>query len=172
MNDTLFSSKRCKVRKLNLDDFDEFHQMQSNPEVMKFADGSVQNEKESLDDLTNLIGQYQKDSPSLLIYAIINEQQLFIGTFAIVFNKDRSSQGEIGYRFLAKHWGKGYAKEILKEILPFCFNEFKLNEILAYCFVENIASIKLLEQNNFRLIEESIDKKTGLLDRKYLLSRS
>jgi RimJ/RimL family protein N-acetyltransferase len=54
----IFETERLIVRKLILSDLNSFHEMQSNPNVMMFAEGAVKNLDEHYKELTNLIKKY------------------------------------------------------------------------------------------------------------------
>jgi len=164
----LFKSKRCLIRRLTSADFDGLFELHSNPNVMRYASGNVQSESECLQDLNEVQAQYSKKKPNLLVYAIKNEDSSFIGTCAIVF--DQKGNLEIGYRFCERFWGKGYATEITKELINYCGNQYDIAEILAYCFVANHGSIRVLEKCGFRLVKEFKNKEyDGMLDRHYIL---
>lgn len=60
-------------------------------------------------------------------------------------------QAEIGYWLAKKHWGKGLATEIAKELVKIGFGKMKLKRITAKVFLPNKASVRVLEKNGFKL---------------------
>ena len=61
-------------------------------------------------------------------------------------------RAEIGYVIgEKKYWGKGYGALAVKLIVEKAKDEFKLNKLFASTAKDNIASIKVLEKNNFIL---------------------
>jgi len=74
-------------------------------------------------------------------------------------------QAEIGYWLAKKHWGKGLATEIARELVKYGFGELKLKKLTAKVFLLNKASARVLEKNGFKL--EGILKKDLFKNGKY-----
>lgn len=53
---------------------------------------------------------------------------------------------EIGWRFAARHWGKGYASEAARAWLRFGFETLKLDEIVAFAVKDNHRSIAVMKR--------------------------
>ena len=53
---------------------------------------------------------------------------------------------EIGYRFIQKHWGKGYGTESSKAFIEYGFKEMKIDTIYGYADSGNLSSRKILEK--------------------------
>jgi len=75
-----------------------------------------------------------------------------ICTWNIDIEKDTA---EIGYELLPSFHGKGIMQEALTAVIDFGFNSMQLKSITAHTVPGNIASSKLLERNNFKLIGEA-----------------
>ena len=124
--------------------------MQSNPKVMQFADGEVDTFEGHRKELITLINKYEIVNNDFWIYAIERKiDEKFLGTLALVKDGD---DDEIGYRFLEEYWNKGYGKEVCKATLKYC-KHIGMQELIAYCTVENRASIRILENLNFKVVE-------------------
>ena len=59
-------------------------------------------------------------------------------------------RAEIGYCLRRDHWRRGIAEEALRTIIQFGFQSMNLNRIHACPWVENIASVRLLEKLGFQ----------------------
>jgi|GEM_PF-556744 len=57
---------------------------------------------------------------------------------------------DLGYRFAAKHWGKGYATEAARACLEYGFRELGLRRIVASYIPGNAASLHVLEKLGFQ----------------------
>jgi len=57
---------------------------------------------------------------------------------------------ELGYKFDARYWHRGYATEALIEGINIMFDDFDLHRIEAYVMPKNTSSIKLLESLYFQ----------------------
>lgn len=149
----IFETERLIVRKLVRDDIFAFHEMQSNPKVMLYADGEVQNLEEHTIELDVLIANYNKANNDFWIYAVERKSDTcFVGTVAIV--KD-ALDDEIGYRFLEAYWGNGYATEICSGLIAYC-KSIGFEKLIAYVISKNIPSLKILERFHFKRIEERV----------------
>lgn len=163
----IFETERLIVRKLVLSDLDSFHKLQSNPNVMQFATGDVKTLDEHQKEIADLINTYQKPNNDFWIYTI--ERKLdhkFVGTLALV--KDDEDDDEIGYRFLEKFWGNGYGFEICEGTIQYC-KEIGIQKLVAYVVDKNIASAKILEKLNFKVIKKFISDDIQLPETKYEL---
>ncbi|AUC84503.1 N-acetyltransferase [Polaribacter sp. ALD11] len=160
----IFETERLLIRKLNSDDLQEFHVLENNPEVLKYATGTVKNFEENSKELKYLISLYIKPKNDFWIYAIERKQGAkFIGTLALV--KDNIDD-EIGYRFVEECWGKGYGYEVCEGLLYYS-KQLKIKKLVAYVVLENKASVKILERLKFKRVKYFRDKDVSLSEIKY-----
>ena len=87
---------------------------------------------------------------------ILKETGEFIGWAEL--KRERNVNGhevfyDLGYRFLKKYWGKGYATEAAKTFVAYSFNVLNLEKINAYADMPNIASRSVLEKAGLKYIE-------------------
>ena len=162
----IFETERLIVRKLILGDVNSFHEMQSNPNVMRFADGEVKSFDEHSQELLDLIKKYTLKNNDFWIYTIERKSDSkFIGTLALV--KDLIDD-EIGYRFLEKYWNHGYGFEICEATVAYC-KKIGIKKLVGYVADENVASVKILERLNFKVVKKMINEDIQLLETKYQL---
>jgi RimJ/RimL family protein N-acetyltransferase len=97
---TVFETNRLRIRHLLESDFDAFHEMQSDAEVMRYTTGSSLDEVENRRQLKMCIECYAKPENDFWVWAITRKVDgQFVGTCAITPNDQRA---EIGYRLLRK----------------------------------------------------------------------
>lgn len=87
---------------------------------------------------------------------ILKETGEFIGWAEL--KRERNVNGhevfyDLGYRFLKKYWGKGYATEAAKTFVAYSFNVLNLEKINAYADMPNIASRSVLEKAGLKYID-------------------
>lgn len=165
---TIYTTKRLLVRKLIMDDFEPFHKMQSNINVMKFVRGKPMTYAQNKDELPKLIEFYDKKDNDFFIYAIIRkEDEVFVGTVALV--KDKNNDDEIGYRFLEEYWGNGYGSEVFEGLLDYC-KSIGLTKIIGCVATENKASLKILNNSGFQFVENFVSEDLNIPEQKYILN--
>lgn len=162
----IFETERLLIRKLYFKDLEPFHQLESNPKVLKYATGEIKSLKENKKEILDLISRYDKHLNDFWIYAIERKSDNeFIGTLALV--KDNIDD-EIGYRFLEKYWGNGYGFEVCKATIVYS-KKLGIKKIVGYVVDENIASSKILEKVGFKIVNHFISNDIKLPETKYEL---
>jgi ribosomal-protein-alanine N-acetyltransferase len=149
-------TERLLLRELLLSDVDGMFEMDSNPNVHRFVGKKpLTNIDESRDQIEKIQEQYKKNGIGRWA-VILKETNEFIGWSGIKLisaeiNKHQNFY-EIGYRFIEKHWGKGYATEAGKAFVDYAFNEMKVEALYAYADEGNENSRKILEKLGLRYI--------------------
>ncbi|WP_299103849.1 GNAT family N-acetyltransferase [uncultured Tenacibaculum sp.] len=163
----IFETERLVVRKLKQTDIEGFFELESNPKVLQYATGEVKTKKECQTELVELIKKYDKKDNDFWIYTIERKSDLeFIGTLALV--KDDEGNDEIGYRFVERFWGNGYATEICEGLIPYC-RSIGMKKLIGCVVDVNVASAKILERYGFKEIEKFVSDDIGLPETKYEL---
>ena len=73
----------------------------------------------------------------------------FIGWAGLKYSAEingRKDNYDLGYRFLRRHWGKGYGTESAQAFVAFGFNAMQLKRVSGYADVDHPAFIKKLEK--------------------------
>ena len=95
--------------------------------------------------------RYYKDHPGLGVWiTCLKETDEPIG-WTTLKHLDDTDEIEIGYRYLKKHWGFGYASEASCALVEYGFNKLHLKKITAVALPENKASIRVMEKAGLRL---------------------
>ncbi len=166
-NDLIFETDILLIRKLKMSDIEPYHEMQSNPKVMRYVTGEVQTKEEHLKELEWLLDLYVKPDNDFWIYAIERKSdQELVGTVAFI--KDDEGDDEIGYRFLEKYWGMGYGYDLCKGSIEYC-RSIGMPKLIGYVINVNTASAKILEKCNFQFVRDGVDADSNLPEKKYEL---
>jgi [ribosomal protein S5]-alanine N-acetyltransferase len=89
----------------------------------------------------------------------------FIGWCGLKYVAERN-EVDLGYRFIKKFWGEGYATEAALASLEYGFDKLRLRQIVGRALPGNLASINVLVKCGMQISgEEYID---GLLHKTYL----
>ncbi|PHR72231.1 MAG: GNAT family N-acetyltransferase [Lutibacter sp.] len=162
----IFETERLFVRKLAFTDFESFHEMQSNKNVMRFVRAKVMTYDDNKKDLKDVIEKYDNPTNDFWIYAVERKSDsVFVGTIAFV--KDKKDD-EIGYRFLEKYWGNGYGTEIIQGMISYA-KKIKFPSLIAYVSPDNIGSEKIIKGANFTFLESVLCEDLGIPENKYIL---
>ena len=162
----LFQTSRLQVRLLRPTDLSPYQELQCNPNVLRYTGAPANTPEEAEKDLSRLISLYQKPDNTFWIWAIVQkENDTLVGTCAIIIEEEGRS--EIGYRFLEKHWGNGYASEIIEPLINHGFSKMNLKTIFATVDVLNVASVKMLEKSQLNFIKQEWNDDYQSTDRFY-----
>lgn len=85
-------------------------------------------------------------------FAILNEEGEIVGTVIVSGIDFRNGTAEIGYFLGREYWNRGYASEAVKLTLEYCFRYLNLRKVYARTYENNMASIRVLEKNGFKLV--------------------
>jgi [ribosomal protein S5]-alanine N-acetyltransferase len=92
----------------------------------------------------------ERDSESKTVLAVEKETKKPIGliNFFRVGDRSRGAYLRLGYMLSKVNWNNGYATEFVEGFIHWC-RENNISSILARVDPDNIASIRVLEKNNF-----------------------
>jgi len=91
---------------------------------------------------------------------ILKDTGEFIGVCGLISQMDIDGLDEIevGYHFIRKFWGQGYATEAALACLEYGFNEKGYKRIISLIEKDNKASIRVAEKNGLKKEKEVLFK--------------
>ena len=143
-------TERLLLRDLCNEDAEGIYKLDSDPEVHKYLGKKP---IETLDESYKIIEyiniQYQENGIGR--WAVIEKETgNFIGWSGFKFITSpingRKNYFDLGYRFIRKFWGKGFASESAKACLNYGFTKMNQKEIFAMADKNNSASNKILQK--------------------------
>lgn len=149
-------TERLILREIDYDDEQGMFELDSDPEVHRYVGNNPVQSMEQIQMVIGFIRQQYVDN-GIGRWAVIEKQSnQFIGWSGLKLITDpvngQSNFHELGYRFIKKYWGKGYATEAAKASVDYGFNTLKLNQIFAMTDVNNTVSKKVLQKTGFSFI--------------------
>jgi len=141
-------SSRLFMRRVAQQDIDVEIAQQQDPEVMKYI-REPNNEAQARETFAQMVAPWQVDNADTSWATINVERQtdgVSIGSLAFRFESFDAGIVEIGYRFVPKYQGQGYATEAVTQLLIWLFNTVGVHKVVAKCDPENIGSYKLMEK--------------------------
>lgn len=145
------ASARLYFRDLHTKDSTALLEIYSDAEAMKFRANPPLLQRE---DALNMIAQAEKESLEFTSkrWAVVRKDtEELIGTLVFHYHKQEPTC-TIGYSIGRKYWKKGYGKELLKAMLEW-LNTTNCTLVKALVHSENLASISILEKQQFRQVE-------------------
>jgi len=144
-------SERLYLRAITQDDLKLLFELHSDPEVMKFIRPAEKTLDETRTTMERIFrtNDYEKGIGLWICHEKISND--FIGWF-VLKPLENTPDIEIGYRLLRKHWGKGFATEMSREMVTYCFDKLKLSKIAAATHPDNHASQYVLEKIGLRFV--------------------
>lgn len=142
-------TERLLLRKLNLDDADDFFNYRSTTEIQEFQafkPKSPEATKEFLSEIPDIMNI--PNTWFQLAVCLLDSNQL-IGDIGIHFTQD-DLQIEIGYTLAPQFQHKGYAQEGITAVMDFLFKDLSKHRVFASVDPLNIPSIRLLEKLGMR----------------------
>lgn len=79
----------------------------------------------------------------------------FIGWCGLKARPERN-EIDLGYRFIKKAWGKGYATEAAFACMKYGFEKLNLQRIVGRAMPQNTGSIRVLEKCNMQYVGEEL----------------
>lgn len=97
--------------------------------------------------------------------AIVVNEQIVCSISVERMADDQLNVGAIGYMILTPFWSQGIGTEAVRQICGIVFQELAFDRIIGQVFPENVASVRVLEKNGFRLEETIVEKviKSGMV---------
>ncbi|NER14141.1 GNAT family N-acetyltransferase [Leptobacterium flavescens] len=162
----IFETERLSVRLLKETDIGSFHELQSDPEVMRYVGGKPMSLDENKKDLRHVINCYTREGNEFRVWGVFTNDGAFVGTCALIKNK--YEEYEIGYRFIKRYWGNAYGIEITRGLINYAFHKLNIDILVAYVDRENKGSVRILD-SLFNFTDEFWNEEDNCWDRKYCL---
>jgi RimJ/RimL family protein N-acetyltransferase len=139
---TYFHTERLSLIPLNINDVSFiFNLVNTDGWIRYIGDRNIPDVERS-----NIYVQQLLDNVNINYWVVnLKKENIPIGVVTII-KKDYLPFHDIGFAFLEKYQGKGYAFEAAKKIINYAINELKLANISAVTQPENTGSIRLLEK--------------------------
>ena len=134
-------TNRCKVSKLQKDDYDNIKGLYLDEDVRRFLGGVSSNE--NFDN--NFNDMVSSENDVFYWVARLKNNNEFIGLVSLDRYHDGTNR-EISYQFKPMWWGQGYAEEVVRKVIDYAFDELKLEKLISETQSANKNSCKLLKK--------------------------
>lgn len=165
----IIETERLLLRTFSEDDAELIYQLNLDPEVTRYTHDPVRDRAHAKEILETVIlpqyALYNYGRWAVHVKHQVNPAAAgFIGWCGL---KMRSELNEIdlGYRFMKKAWGRGFATEAAAACLKYGFEQLGLDRIVGRALPDNEASLKVLKKCRMKYAGEEVIE--GLLHKTY-----
>ena len=156
MDNFILSTERLVLRKMNRDDMESLLKIFADHEAMKYYP-STKNEKQTIDWIEWTINNYAKHGVGLWVVEDRVSGE-FLGQCGIVPQEiDGIVEMEIGYLFVRRFWGNGYATEAALACKNYGFEQMRLRKMVSLIDISNLPSTNVAEKMGMK-VEKTIHK--------------
>lgn len=149
----IIETERLYLRESLPEDVQAMFEMDSDPDVQRFLGCIPITSLEQAATEIESIRQQYIDNGVGRIAIIEKASNEFVGWGGLKLIKEPTNgflnYHDLGYRFLKRYWGKGYATESANGVIDYAFQRMKLPAIYAIADLEHTASRNVLEKNGF-----------------------
>jgi RimJ/RimL family protein N-acetyltransferase len=141
-------TERLLLREIGWNDLEDIHRLHSIPEVDEFNTLGIPKDLDETRELMRPdIETGKKEVQNRYTWRIVLAHTGdFIGLAGMTLSNDKYRLGEIYYKLLPDHWGKGYATEVARSLILTGFDKFHLHKVEAGVATDNERSIRVLEK--------------------------
>ena len=157
MASALFTTDRLIIRKYTLDDAPFIFELLNEPDWLKFiGDRHIKTLEDAKNYIVNvLFSSYIKHDFGPYLVALKDTEEP-IGMSCLI-KREALSEIDLGFAFLKKYQGLGYAFEAVKATQHYAHSTLGIASLVAITNLDNTASIRLLKKLGF-----IFDKKISL----------
>jgi len=145
-------TERVLLRPFAVGDIDDVWAYQREPEVARYMRWQPRDRDEVAAAVHQMTGEngLSREGDCLSLAAVDPASHTVIGQVELVWVSEINGQGEIGYVFNPRTYGRGLATEAARELLRLGFDRFGLRRIVGRCLAKNTASAAVLTRLGMR----------------------
>lgn len=154
-------TERLILREFRESETEGIFELDSNAEVHKYLGNNPITTYKQAEDIITFFEEQYKERGIGRFAAFEKESGEFIGWSGLKLNTGEKEELngftdfiDIGYRFIPRFWGKGYASESAFACLDFGFKEMNYDIIYGAADVENIGSNKILQKIGLQFVNK------------------
>ena len=150
----IITTERLYLVKITEKYFEDLYSLLSNKEVQRYFPSTL-----SREETKNFYGKIQKrykDDGFCFLAVIRKQDNVFLGICGLLKQEiDNKVETEIGYRFLNKYWGNGFATEAVKGCVRYVKEKQLFKKLIILSIPQNTPSIKVAERAGFAYLNDT-----------------
>jgi len=153
-----YTTPRLSLHRISLDDANFIFELVNTPEWKRFiGNRNIENDEAAKRYVERIV----KNSSINYWVVRLRDDQTPLGIVTFI-KKEYLDYPDIGFAFLARYTGKGYAQEAAKVVLDDLINDRTYAKVFATTVKDNVSSIRLLEKLGFKFSHEIEVEKESL----------
>lgn len=151
----VIETDRLLLRNFTEDDARLLYELNLDPEVIRYTHDPLTDVEHARKVLAEVIlPQYMSYGHGRWAVQLKSNPE-FIGWCGLKYLSE-TNEVDLGYRFMKKFWGKGYATEAALACIEYGFNRLNLQWIVGRALPANLASIKVLEKCGLKYLRDEV----------------
>ena len=147
----ILETERLLLREKTVADAENAYLLNLNPEVIRYTgDDPFASIEEARTFLENYASYRTYGFGRWAV--ILKETNEYLGWCGLKYTPELDEY-DIGYRFMQKHWGFGYATESAKACIRYGFEHLNIKTIVGRAMTENVNSINVLKKLGMTYLE-------------------
>jgi len=153
--DIVFSTQRLILKRFSPTDAQPFYELNLDPEVLRYTGDVPFRSVAEAEAFIRSYDNYKRDGFGRWP-VFLKDTRDYIGFCGLNYSLSKQ-EVDVGFRFLRKHWGKGYATEAALGSLVHGFLVDGLPRIVARARVDNAASQRVIQKLGMRFEKEFLE---------------
>lgn len=151
MTEQLPETERLYLREMTPEDAESAYLLNLDPEVIRYTGDDPFASIEEAKSFLEKYDHYRKYGFGR--WAVISKETgEYLGWCGLKYTPELD-EFDIGYRFMQKFWGSGYATEAAAACLTYGFEKLRMPAIVGRAMPENKASVRVLEKIGLSYLE-------------------
>jgi ribosomal-protein-alanine N-acetyltransferase len=150
----VIETERLILKPMCADDALNLFELNNDTQVTQYTGDTAFKDPE---EATNFIKAYDKIYQTYLcgrLSTFLKSNGEYIGWCGLKYLTEKNAT-DLGYRWMRRHWNKGYATEAAKACINDGFNRLNLNEIIASAMLANIKSINVFKKLGLQYLSDA-----------------
>lgn len=153
--DVVIETERLLLRRMRLDDVDALFQVWGDPHAMRFYPRT-----HTRDEVVELINRqqprYTREGHGLYTVVLKVTGEIAGDCGPTVQEIDGVPEIEVGYHFLPRYWGNGYATEAARAARDWAFNNLPCARVISLIRPANVPSQRVAQRNGMSVTKRVI----------------
>ncbi len=154
----MIQTERLIIQKIDTEDFSRFYEINSDPKTNIYNPSGEMDYETAEIVFKEMLNHWEINNFGVWKISEKNTPNYTIGFGGLTYRKyGETIKLNLGFRFDALFFGKGYATEFAKKAIDYGFNSLNKKEIFGLVRPKNINSINVLKKCNLKLYDTLSD---------------